>query len=347
MDSTLINHIKVSVLMPVFNGAKYLRESIDSILNQDFSDFELIIINDGSTDESAHIIHSYTDSRIKLINNEQNLGLIATLNKGIKLCRGEYIVRMDADDICLKDRIKTQVSFMDKNLQIGASGSFYKMLRYNKSIIFNLPVQPKELKAFLFFNSPIPHPAAIIRKSILIKHNITYNPIYKHAEDFRLWLDISMHSELANINKPLLLYRVHENQITGNATFSPDKKNSLSLIRNEQLKKLSIQPSVDELNIHAIICDGTKFESKEQIAIADAWLTNMKKKNDEHVIYNQDYFNKIILERWLRVNINFFGIKNGLIHFLNSKTYKMINLPFKFKLELVINFYNSWKRKKQ
>jgi len=345
MDSALKNLIKVSVLMPVFNGAKYLRESIESILSQDFSDYEFIIINDGSTDESVEIIKSYNDARIKLISNEKNLGLISTLNKGIQLCKGEYIVRMDCDDISFKDRIKFQVAFMDKYKNIGASGSFYKLLRNNKSLDFNFPVHYNETKAFLFFNSPIAHPASIIRRSVLIDNNIFYKSDFKHAEDFRLWLDISKHSDLANIKKILLLYRVHENQITGNLNLSFDKNKSLNIIRTEQLEKLSIYPSVEQMILHTTICEGTKFKTFSQLVLADEWLLQLTLKNKEKLIFNHLYFQKIILERWLRACINFLGIKKGISFFIKSKTYKMINLPFKLKLELLISFYNSWKRK--
>ena len=115
----------VTVLMPVYNGEMYLREAIDSILHQTFTDFEFLIINDGSTDNSETIILSYDDSRIRYEKNDSNLKLIATLNKGIELAKGKYIVRMDADDISIPDRIEKQVAFLEKNPDVGICGSWF------------------------------------------------------------------------------------------------------------------------------------------------------------------------------------------------------------------------------
>ena len=120
----MISFQKATVLMPVYNAEKYVAEAIDSILNQTFNDFEFLIINDGSTDNSLDIIKSYDDPRITIINNETNLGLSHTLNKGIELARGEYIIRMDADDISLSIRLEKQIEFMDSNQHIGICGSW-------------------------------------------------------------------------------------------------------------------------------------------------------------------------------------------------------------------------------
>jgi len=108
----------VTVLMPVYNGEKYLNEAIDSILNQTYTNFEFLIINDGSTDRSVEIIKGYNDSRIKLIHNKKNMGLVYTLNRGLALALGKYIVRMDADDISLPNRFKLQLDFMEINTEV-------------------------------------------------------------------------------------------------------------------------------------------------------------------------------------------------------------------------------------
>jgi len=114
---------KVTVLMPVYNGEKYLNEAIDSILGQTFKDFKFLIINDGSTDGTADILKSYKDSRIKVTNNEKNIGLTKSLNKGLKMAKSEYIARMDADDISLPTRLQKQVEFMDSHPKVGVCGT--------------------------------------------------------------------------------------------------------------------------------------------------------------------------------------------------------------------------------
>ena len=118
-----MSHPKVTLLMSVFNGQSYLKEAIESILNQTFEDFEFLIINDASKDNSLRIIQSFDDSRIKLVHNSDNIGLTKSLNKGIDLAKGEFIARMDCDDISLPERLSMQVSFMDKNPDIGILSS--------------------------------------------------------------------------------------------------------------------------------------------------------------------------------------------------------------------------------
>ena len=121
---------KITVLMPVYNGEKYLRESVDSILNQTFTDFELLIINDGSTDSSMEILNSYSDSRIRIVTNEVNLRLIKTLNKGIDLATGEYIARMDCDDIADPKRLEIQLQYMEKHPDVAVCGTGVKAVSY-------------------------------------------------------------------------------------------------------------------------------------------------------------------------------------------------------------------------
>ncbi|MCP8319033.1 MAG: glycosyltransferase, partial [Candidatus Methylarchaceae archaeon HK01B] len=115
---------KITILMSVYNGEKYLREAIDSILNQTFKDFEFLIINDGSTDRTVEILRSYHDSRIKIITNEKNMGLTKSLNKGLKIARSEYVARMDADDISYPRRLEVQYEYMKKNPDVGIVGSW-------------------------------------------------------------------------------------------------------------------------------------------------------------------------------------------------------------------------------
>jgi glycosyltransferase involved in cell wall biosynthesis len=342
---TAVKTPKISVLMPVYNGEKYLKEAIESVLYQDFTDFEFLIINDGSTDSSTKIISSYTDARIRIIDNEKNIGLVGTLNKGLDLAKGEYIARMDCDDISIKSRLSVQVKLMDSNKNIGASGSFYRLLRKNKKAISDLPINNEEIKAFMIFNSPIAHPSAIIRSSILKQHNLKYDSEYIHCEDYNLWSQISEFSQLANTADVLLEYRVHENQITGNAKFLFAKSSSLNLIRLRHLKLLDIVPNEDELAIHNLIGNGEKLGSEEQLKSAQTWLKKIVQINNKNKAVDETYFEKIILERWLRLCFNFLGWRRGFSYFYKSEIYREIKLPVSRKLELFRQIYYSYKRK--
>jgi glycosyltransferase involved in cell wall biosynthesis len=206
----------ISVLLPVYNAQEFLVEAMESILNQSFKDFEFIIINDGSTDNSKEIIKNFTDERIKYVENEQNIGLIATLNKGLDLAAGKYIARMDADDIVSLNRLSIQLNFMDMNPEIGVCGSYYTPFKGEqkfKTTSF-LATQHEKIFSQFFLFSPIPHPVSFIRSDILTKNNIRYNENYTHAEDLKLWFDISKYAKLANIPQNLLLYRLSPKQIS-------------------------------------------------------------------------------------------------------------------------------------
>ena len=336
---------KVTVLMPVYNGEKYLKEAIESILNQDFTDFEFLIINDGSTDGSKEIIASYSDERICIVENEKNIGLVNTLNKGLVLANGEYIARMDCDDISVKTRLSKQVKLMDKNKDIGASGSFYRLLRNNKNAIVDFPITNEEIKCFMVFNCPIAHPSAIIRSSLIKQHNLLYSSDYTHAEDYYFWSQIAEYSQLKNTSEVLLNYRVHENQITGNVKFLGVKMNTLNAIRSKHLKMLGVSPTSEELDIHTMISDGNTLTSLEQLVAAEIWLLKILNLNEKNKILDVSYFGKIILERWLRLCYNFYGGKKGGAYFYNSELYKNVKLPILRKLELFKQIYYSYKRR--
>lgn len=242
MDKNKI--MKASILLPVFNAEKTITETLQSIINQTYKNFEIVIINDGSTDNSELYILKFKDTRIKYYKNETNKGLIYTLNRGIELCKGEYIIRIDADDIMLPNRIDIQISFMDNNPQIIASGSavikFYTNKKYTR--IYTPPLSPEEIDAKILLGSPIPHPSSIIRKKILTEFNIKYDYNYLHAEDYKLWYDLSKHGFLANIEKPLIKYRCSETQISQKYNLKQVEisKRIRTLILNDILNKYGI-----------------------------------------------------------------------------------------------------------
>lgn len=210
---------KATVLMPVFNGEQHLKSSIESILNQTFKNFTLLIINDGSTDSSADIVKQINDSRIVFIENEVNMGIVKTLNRGIELINSEYIIRMDSDDIAKPERFKKQINFMDNNPNIAVSGTATSLFRVEskKKKRRIIPSKPSEVRSELFFNTPLQHPTVILRNSILKENEYLYRTKYKHSEDFGLWQEIATTYDIANLNEVLLDYRVHELSLTQQA----------------------------------------------------------------------------------------------------------------------------------
>jgi glycosyltransferase involved in cell wall biosynthesis len=247
---------RISILMSVYNGEKYLAEAIESILGQTFTNFEFLIINNGSTDKSRKILLSYSDNRIKLIDNKINVGLIKSLNKGLDLALGKYIARMDADDISLPGRLQIQFEFMEKNPHIDVCGSWYEMFG-NKNCITETPVQDKDIKETLFFHNCIAHPTVIIRKNTLDKYQIKYNENYLHSEDYELWCREVNRLKFANIPEALIKYRIHENQ-TGIAK-RKEQDETADMVRKENLENTGLVFSEKEKKIFCDIIRNNLF----------------------------------------------------------------------------------------
>jgi glycosyltransferase involved in cell wall biosynthesis len=206
----MLNNPKITVLMPVYNAEAFLNEAIDSILAQTFTDFEFLIINDGSTDASREIILSYNDQRIRFVENERNLRLIATLNKGIDISFGKYIARMDADDISHPERLNTQFEFMESNLDIGLCGAWFQTFSYGeKKQTVRYQTEDYNIRIKHLYQIHLSHGTCMIRKEVLKRNNLYFNQEFLHAEDYELWTRISEFSKLANI--PQVLYKVRNN----------------------------------------------------------------------------------------------------------------------------------------
>lgn len=224
---------KVSVVMSVFNGERHLRESIESILNQTFSGFEFIVIDDGSTDKTPEILKEYAkkDSRVKAIANKENIGLTKSLNKGIKAAKGEYIARMDANDISVPERLEKQASFMESHPEIGLVGAYAQFID-EKGNYLNRINQPKKLinPRQLFFDSQICHSSIMVRKDILEKIG-GYDEKFLYSQDCDLVLRIARISKIAAIPEILILWRNQKNSISTKKKWSQVKFETLACIK--------------------------------------------------------------------------------------------------------------------
>lgn len=223
---------KVSVLMPVYNARPdEFRLAIDSILNQTFTDFEFLIINDGSTNGCEKVLDEYNDERIKYFANETNLKLIATLNRGLDLAQGEYVARLDADDVSTPDRLEKEVKYLDENPNIGVVGSYF--LRIPQNVVVKVPTEPADVKLYIrYCQNCIIHSSVMLRKSVLDKHNLRYDKNCLHAEDHKLWSDMSRFCDLAVIPEVLTHYRISPEGISENNLAWQRKMVSVVLMDN-------------------------------------------------------------------------------------------------------------------
>lgn len=222
-----MNQPLVSIIMPVYNGSKHLRKAMESMLNQTYTNFEFIIINDGSSDDSESIIQSYKDDRIVYIKNPQNLKLIRTLNKGIERATGKYIVRMDCDDISLPNRLERQVTFMEEHSEYGfCNGRAYEMSENGKILRESYPaVYPKSMKLISLFYAIIIHPSVIIQTEILKKNPYRDETNILHIEDYELWNRLQQQGySCYSMEKPVLKYRWTAGNISSTQSSAQHKK---------------------------------------------------------------------------------------------------------------------------
>ena len=223
----------VTVLMSAQNSEQYIGEAIQSVLDQTFRDFEFIIIDDGSTDNTLKIIRQFDDPRIRVIKNPENWGIPKSLNGGLSVCRGKYIARMDSDDVCFPNRLETQVNYLESHPDIGVLGSEVKVIGQDGQIhnrTRNILTDPYLIKFWLLFDTVINNPTTLIKKEFLDRVG-GYNPAFKYAEDYELWTRLVKITKIAVSPESLVYWRDHGD----NATFTS------YAFRRELHHKLSIQ----------------------------------------------------------------------------------------------------------
>lgn len=296
--------IDVSVLMSVYNTPeKWLRECIESILAQSFCNFEYIIVLDCPTDKSEEVVHGYAarDKRIQLIKNNENLGLTKSLNKGLSIAQGRYIARIDSDDVAFRSRLEKQFSYMEKNPETVAVGSQICTSLDVNNATKRFPVSDwtpdsEVLKIrMLFHNVGISHPTAMIRKSVLTDNNIKYDENIKKSQDYKLWVDLMQHGKIDMINEVLLMYRVHDGQISADRS---KQYYYVSLVAAEQAERLIGELSEEERGFHRSIGELEIYD--DNLSGYKSYYNKLMKANDERKIYDTKKFKREMDYLWCR-----------------------------------------------
>lgn len=242
---------KLSVVLPVYNASEFIEASIESILNQSFKNFELIVINDGSKDNSLEIIKKFDDKRIVLVDQE-NKGLAKTLNIGLKLSQGEYIARMDADDICLPNRFEKQVEYLDLNKEYALIGSGIEIINENNEhVSYHAPYigHDKLVSIMRTKGNPFKHPTIMFRRREIVEIGGYNELIGKYFEDYFLWNEVAKFHKVDNLPMVLLKYRISNNSIM--SEFQSSKWNKFvvdcmnidvfDVVKVEEMKRLLIE----------------------------------------------------------------------------------------------------------
>ena len=227
---------KVTVLMSVYNGEKYLRKAIESILKQTFTDFEFLIINDGSTDYSGEIFRSYSDPRIRFVSNSANRGLTRSLNTGLKLAKGEYVARIDADDVAFQNRLQVQVAFLDAHLDVCLLGGSYEVIDENGVVMSTEQVlaDPLSIRFCLLFDNPVCHSSVMFRRSAVLEVG-GYDENVRIGQDFDLWNRLVTRGKIVQMDKPLVQLRRHNESVSRTSPIHVKDHYVSTVIRNIHL----------------------------------------------------------------------------------------------------------------
>lgn len=222
--------------MSVFNNEKYIQESIESILSQTFKDFEFVIVSDGSTDKTGEILDGFNDFRIKIIKNKKNIGLTKSLNKALKIAKGEYVARQDADDVSSPERFRKQVEFLNNNSEIKVLGTFAYGINNTGKILRKemAPVSWVTVKKNLIKNNSFIHPSVMIKKDILDKVGL-YNEEFETTQDYELWFRILKVAKGANL--PLFLIKKRYTSEMASLQKEKTQLRNTLFLQNQAIKK--------------------------------------------------------------------------------------------------------------
>lgn len=316
MGTTVITPI-ISVVMSVFNGELFLKTAIESILDQNFTNFELIIVDDGSTDSSATIIRNFEDERIIFIQNGSNKGLVFSLNTAIRISKGKYIARFDADDISLSNRLEEQFNFLEKNPSVSLLGSNVQFIINGKlANKMKLPSSNKAAKCRLLFNTTFVHPSVMLRSCILKKYN--YSPDLYPAEDYFLWTKIAQNHSIANLNKVLVYCRIHDNNIHLNTKEIVLKKIEI-IYKDIFYHTFNHLLTTENIEVHQCLCLYKRdFTPKKNKSIMK-WIKELEELNRKSKAFHKKVFNRQLSMIWINYTYNYVRHGKYNINIFKSK----------------------------
>lgn len=269
----------ISIVMPVYNGDSYLGEAMDSVLSQTYPHFELLVVDDGSTDNTLSIARSYEDSRIRIIETANHSGITNALNTGLQHVAGQYIARMDADDVCSRWRLEHQIAFMEAHPNVLLCGTNMHLLFTNRTL--TLPSEHEDIRAHLLFSNCISHPTVMIRA-----HQFSYPSDYPNAEDYALWAVMVETGVFHNLPDALYSWRIHDAQVS--TVKYEQGRASGKEIHRMLLSKFGVPFTEEELSMH------TNFQRFIGTRVLETWLEKLLEYNRQHPYYDQSALSNVV-----------------------------------------------------
>ena len=326
----------ISVVLPVYNSEQFIYDAVLSISNQTYKNIEILIIVNGTTDNSIAEINKIKDDRIRIIEIKESIGLIKALNIGIKESSGKYIARMDADDISAPERIEKQAHFLEKNKDYGLCSSWFKKFGIRNSIV-KYETEDHKIKLKLLHECHVCHPSVLIRKSILDAHNLKYPIGFPHSEDYALWIELTDKTKFYTYPEILLNYRDHDNNIS---KIENKTQQNLSVnLKKQYFEKLGCNLSKEEISIYCKFAYSDFSISESEVKTIDIIITKIFSNLNPSII-SEDQLKEYFAQKWNTL------IKNSILNkkvlskiFSKSYVFKKINSSFtnaKTKLKIII-----------
>lgn len=300
-----MNNPLVSVIMANYNtNLEYLKEAIDSIYNQTYKNIEIIMIDDGSNNEPEKIYNLY-DNKFKVVYNKENLGVTKSRNISLEMVKGDYIFIMDSDDIAYPNIIEEQIKYFNNNSEVNVLGVGVEWFGDIEHIYIPNILKTKEEQQvnYFFGNYGIQHPGTMLKKEFIEKFNIKYNERYKKALDYDLFAECSKYTPINIIEKPLMKYRRHKQQISTGGIKEQDYY--ANLIRLDRMQTLIHECNENDKELHLKLCNN---ELNISIIELNKWVKRLIKSNRQKKIYKQDLFERELKNRCL--NIYHYHYKN-------------------------------------
>ena len=297
----------ISVIMSTYNEEKYIETSLKSLLNQTFKDFEIIIVDDASTDHTRQLIEGLQDERIHLLCNEENQGLTKNLNKALKYAKGKYIARMDGDDIAFSKRFEKQYQYMEKHPDTMLVSCYTKSFG-DSDLVFALPDKSDVLKVRMLVRPVYAHPGFMMRRE-LIEAGYRYNEEYRTAQDYEFASRVAEQYKIGLVPEVLLFYRVHKKQISAKA--GNQQFNNADKIRKRQLERLGIQLSEAEWQAYQALVKEVKVNDLEEFDKVYEIIQKMLECNEKSKIYPSK-----IMERTLKQMLYTWVIRNKNMNYI-------------------------------
>ena len=287
----------LSIVMPVYNAAPYIREAVESLLVQTYADFELIVVDDGSTDQSISIVEGFRDQRIVILKNECNSGIVFSRNRGTATACGRYIAPFDSDDIARMDKFEKQIAFLEKNPDFGMIGSWAYLIDENSTRLrkkWKVNAPPERIPAILLFRNYFVQSAMVIRREALPAGFYTQD--YDVVEDYKMWIDIARNFKVWNYPDYLLEYRVHQKSITQREKEKMEGRDIM--IFKYIYRDLEIEPDSDTQSLLTDLKYNRPSQNVLRLKHLEEFLLRVIDQNKKLEVYSQAQLIKAIFNRW-------------------------------------------------